>query len=196
MIVTIDELTGRRLGKLVATFVMQSFITCSTHPLWPFWSASRSLAVVRYLNSAQPEPIYSPAALFTSIHQVRSISPQHHPQLRRRLNRDMVGVLSRTVADAARVFAAYNGRDGSDNQTAAAAGRSPPLHGWAERLDGGALRGLRIGVLTALANQARPAVAAVFQDALFDLRAGGELTPPPPPPLPLSHACSTSTPVL
>ncbi len=88
-------------------------------------------------------------------------------------DRDVAGPMARTVADAARVLNVIAGYDPADPYTAA--GRGHVAADYTAFLDTAGLRGVRIGVLRALADPARSdtAVLALFDRAVADLRAHG-----------------------
>lgn len=88
-------------------------------------------------------------------------------------DRDVVGPMTRTVADAARVLTVLAGYDPADPYTAVLTDRRQI--DYAQYLDSAALEGKRIGVLRALVNteEADPQVIAVFEQALTDLAAAG-----------------------
>jgi aspartyl-tRNA(Asn)/glutamyl-tRNA(Gln) amidotransferase subunit A len=89
---------------------------------------------------------------------------------------DTVGPLGTTAEDCALLLAAVAGRDPGDPSSVEAP--VPPYH---ELLDGG-VRGLRIGVVTALVEGAAPPVAAAVEAALGELRSlGAELVSVAPP---------------
>jgi Asp-tRNA(Asn)/Glu-tRNA(Gln) amidotransferase A subunit family amidase len=88
-------------------------------------------------------------------------------------DRDVVGPMTRTVEDSARVLNVIAGQDPNDPYT-----RLIPdgqLPDYVRGLDPDALKGRRIGVLRALVNteDAAPEVIALFEQALEDLEAAG-----------------------
>jgi amidase len=85
--------------------------------------------------------------------------------------RDVVGPMARTVADVAAMLDVIAGVDPADPPTAAAQGKIPPTYKEFLKADG--LRGRSVGVLRQAFPQSDPAVAALFERALEDLRAGG-----------------------
>ena len=88
-------------------------------------------------------------------------------------DRDVVGPMTRTVEDGARVLSVLAAHDPQDPYTALLTDRS--VTDYAENLDSAALTGKRIGVLRALVNteEADPEVVALFEQALSDLTAAG-----------------------
>ena len=93
----------------------------------------------------------------------------------RRLNRDTVGIIARSVDDAARVLGAVTGADAADPQTQLVINQTQP-DDWTYFLDRNGLRGARIGVLRSFAKAADSEVAPLFQAALRDLAALGDLS--------------------
>jgi amidase len=94
-------------------------------------------------------------------------------------NRDVGGPMLRSVRDTALVFSLLAGNDPADPLTDRATGRVRADYEALLSLDG--LRGARVGVLRALMDTetSDPEVAAVFEQALSDLRrAGAELIDP------------------
>jgi len=88
-------------------------------------------------------------------------------------DRDVVGPMTRTVEDAARVLTVIAGTDPADPYTSVSADQEGL--DYADYLDPAALEGTRIGVLRALVEteDADPEVIAVFEQALVDLAAAG-----------------------
>lgn len=89
------------------------------------------------------------------------------------LDHDVGGPMAKSVRDAAIVLTVIAGPDPADPVTAAA---SEHPHGdYTEYLDAAALRGARLGVMRQLSNRdgADPAVLALFDQALEDLRSAG-----------------------
>jgi Asp-tRNA(Asn)/Glu-tRNA(Gln) amidotransferase A subunit family amidase len=88
-------------------------------------------------------------------------------------DRDVVGPMTRTVEDAARVLTVIAGVDPADSYTTLAAGAQGV--DYADYLDPRALEGKRIGVLRALVDteDADPLVIAVFEQAILDLAKAG-----------------------
>ncbi len=88
-------------------------------------------------------------------------------------DRDVVGPMTRTVEDAARVLTVIAGVDPADPYTALGADQAGT--DYAAFLDAEALAGTRIGVLRALVEtgDADPDVIRVFEQALDDLAAAG-----------------------
>ena len=86
------------------------------------------------------------------------------------LDRDIAGPMARSVEDAARIFDVVAGYDPADPYTEA--GRDRREEDYTAFLDPDALKGKRIGVLTALVGRESgdSAVLARFDDALGDLR--------------------------
>ncbi|MGD9902867.1 MAG: amidase family protein [Vicinamibacterales bacterium] len=86
---------------------------------------------------------------------------------------DIAGPMARTVADATAVFQVIVGEDPDDAVTAASRGRAIPRY--AEALDRGALRGMRIGVLRQAYERdtTDPEIVQVFMTAVEDLRRAG-----------------------
>jgi amidase len=86
------------------------------------------------------------------------------------LDRDVAGPMARSVEDAARLFNVVAGYDPADPYTEA--GRDRREEDYTAFLESGALRGKRLGVLTAFADPEKgdSAVLALFDDALRDLR--------------------------
>jgi Asp-tRNA(Asn)/Glu-tRNA(Gln) amidotransferase A subunit family amidase len=86
---------------------------------------------------------------------------------------DIAGPMARTVEDAALVFQVVVGEDPDDPATSAAHGRAIPTY--SDALQRAGLKGAVIGVLHEAYNRetADPAVLAVFQTALDDLRRAG-----------------------
>jgi amidase len=85
-------------------------------------------------------------------------------------DRDVAGPMARSVEDVARLFTVVAGYDPADPYTEA--GRDRREEDYTAFLDSGALRGKRLGVLTAFADPETgdSAVLARFDDALRDLR--------------------------
>ena len=88
-------------------------------------------------------------------------------------DRDVGGPMARTVEDAVRVLDVIAGTDSADPATAAADAHRPPSY--LSFLDGGALEGARLGVVTELVSDtlADPRVMNQFRKAVLDLRAAG-----------------------
>jgi Asp-tRNA(Asn)/Glu-tRNA(Gln) amidotransferase A subunit family amidase len=86
-----------------------------------------------------------------------------------RLNRDTIGIISRTVEDAARVLGAIAGHD---PQTKLVETQAQP-DDWTYVLDKHGLQGARIGILRTFADASTPQVAALFGAAIKDLKALG-----------------------
>jgi Asp-tRNA(Asn)/Glu-tRNA(Gln) amidotransferase A subunit family amidase len=88
-------------------------------------------------------------------------------------DRDVVGPMTRTVEDAARMLEVVAGSDPADAYTAEADARREPDYLARLRPDG--LAGVRIGVLRALADpgDSDAEILAIFETALGDLAAGG-----------------------
>ena len=88
-------------------------------------------------------------------------------------DRDVVGPMTRTVEDSARVLNVLAGTDPADPYTNLAAENEAV--DYREHLDAQALAGKRIGVLRALVNteDADPEVITLFEQALEDLKAAG-----------------------
>jgi len=87
------------------------------------------------------------------------------------LDLDVAGPMTRTVEDNARMLDAIAGRDPADPMTALAPARHDS---YVAALDRAGLRGAHIGVLRALAPpDTDPAIAALFERAIADLRAQG-----------------------
>ncbi len=89
---------------------------------------------------------------------------------------DTAGPMTRTVADAALLLAAVAGADPRDPATAAQPAR--PADVYLKALDPGGARGLRVGVVRAFADIARP-VMAIFDAAVEDLRRLGAVVVDP-----------------
>lgn len=89
------------------------------------------------------------------------------------LSRDVVGPMARTVADAALLFEATQGYDAKDSATQAA--RTAPPFSARSALIGGALQGMRIGVMRQMVDTgtADPEVLQRFAQAITDLRSQG-----------------------
>jgi amidase len=85
--------------------------------------------------------------------------------------RDVAGPMARTVADVAAMLDVIAGVDPADPATAGAEGKIPPSYKAFLKQDG--LRGKRIGVLRQAFAASDPAVLALFDQAVRDLRAGG-----------------------
>src|SRR6185503_21029176 len=88
--------------------------------------------------------------------------------------RDTPGPMARTVEDAARLLDVIAGPDPADPRTADADQHIPATY--TTVLDRAGLRGARIGVVRQslrLQSGADPAVAALFERAVDDLRAAG-----------------------
>jgi amidase len=94
------------------------------------------------------------------------------------LDRDVVGGMTRTVEDTARILNVIAGNDPADPITSLSEGHVAP--DYTAALDKNALQGARIGVFRHLiASDADPAVLTLFEQALADLRAqGAELIDP------------------
>lgn len=91
-------------------------------------------------------------------------------------DRDVVGPMTRTVEDAAKVLAVIAGRDPADAYTVLTP--EGATDGYTQYLDAGALQGKRIGVLRALVStpEADPEIVGLFERALADMeRAGAEI---------------------
>lgn len=88
-------------------------------------------------------------------------------------DRDIAGPMTRTVEDGARLFNVVAGVDANDPYTADGAGRKQA--DYTAFLDKDGLNGARIGVLRALSDveDADPAVIAIFDHAVEDLKAAG-----------------------
>jgi len=84
--------------------------------------------------------------------------------------------MTRTVADAALILAAVAGADPRDPATAAQPAR--PADVYLKALDPGGARGLRVGVVRAFADIAKP-VMAIFDAAVDDLRRLGAVVVDP-----------------
>ncbi len=94
-------------------------------------------------------------------------------------DRDIAGPMTRTVEDGARLFNIVAGEDPNDPYTADGAGKKPA--DYTAFLDKDGLNGARIGVLRALSDveDADPAVIAIFNQAIEDLKeAGAEIIDP------------------
>lgn len=88
------------------------------------------------------------------------------------LERDMTGVLTRTVADTARVMNVIVGYDPADPITAVSDGHIPD--DYTSFLDKNGLQGARLGVFRRLIDDtADPQVVALFENAVADLRSAG-----------------------
>ncbi len=94
---------------------------------------------------------------------------------------DTVGPIARTAEDCALVLGAIAGRDAADPSTVDA-----PVGDYVGALEGG-VRGLRVGVVARLLEDADPSVAAAVEAALEELRALGATLSSVAPPL-LEHA--------
>jgi Asp-tRNA(Asn)/Glu-tRNA(Gln) amidotransferase A subunit family amidase len=94
---------------------------------------------------------------------------------------DIAGPMARTVADATAVFQVVAGEDPNDAATAAARGRVIPRY--ADALDRGALRAMRIGILRqAYERDTTDAeIVQVFETAVDDLRRAGATIVDPAP---------------
>jgi len=87
-------------------------------------------------------------------------------------DRDMSGVLTRSVADTARVLSVIAGPDPADPITALAAAHTP--QDYHRQLDADSLRGARLGVFSSkLGDDTHPAVRALFTAAVGQLRSAG-----------------------
>jgi Asp-tRNA(Asn)/Glu-tRNA(Gln) amidotransferase A subunit family amidase len=94
-------------------------------------------------------------------------------------DRDIAGPMTRSVADAARIFNVVAGYDPADPFTELGRGRRE--EDYTAFLDANGLSGKRLGVLRALVDtdDADPQVIAVFEQALVDLAAlGAEIVDP------------------
>jgi len=91
------------------------------------------------------------------------------------LNRDIGGPMTRTVEDAARIFAVIAGYDPADPVTEAIRVRPPVAY--LDALDADGLAGVRIGVLRSLIDTpgADPEVQALMENALADMVARGSV---------------------
>ena len=89
------------------------------------------------------------------------------------LRNDVPGPMTRTVEDAARVLEVINGYDPEDPITEY--GIEKKLTNYSKNLKKGALSGVRVGVLRKLSDYANPAVNALFDQAVEDLRAMGAI---------------------
>jgi Asp-tRNA(Asn)/Glu-tRNA(Gln) amidotransferase A subunit family amidase len=89
------------------------------------------------------------------------------------LNRDVAGPMTRTVEDAARVFAVIDDYDGNDPVMEKGKGKLPDDYLSYLKKDG--LKGARIGVLREISDtvEADPAILALFNQAIDDMRALG-----------------------
>jgi amidase len=90
-------------------------------------------------------------------------------------DRDVVGPMTRTVEDSARVLNVIAGEDPADPYTALIPEGGVP--DYLRGLDPNALKGRRIGVLRALVDtgDAAPEVIALFEQALMDLEEAGAI---------------------
>jgi Asp-tRNA(Asn)/Glu-tRNA(Gln) amidotransferase A subunit family amidase len=90
-------------------------------------------------------------------------------------DRDVVGPMTRTVEDSARVLKVIAGSDPADPYTQLIPDGMLP--DYVDALDPDALKGRRIGVLRALVHteDATPEVIALFEQALADLQAAGAI---------------------
>jgi len=88
-------------------------------------------------------------------------------------DRDVPGVMTRTVADGARVLSIIAGYDAADAYTESA--KDQVTENYAGCLDRSALQGRRIGVLRALVDteDADPEIKALFEQALAAMQAAG-----------------------
>lgn len=97
-----------------------------------------------------------------------------------RFDRDTAGPLARTVADVATLLSVMVGFDPGDNLTTAIATNNITLPiDYTQFLDGGALRGARIGVFRSIADLdgTDPDIAMLFYNALQDMvNAGADLS--------------------